>query len=68
MGQSYDYGELQGLTKMQVEQGGAANFRIVREAGTIDCTGKFSERKKARETFKFTAIQHYVFSDEITAF
>lgn len=58
-GQSYDYSELQGLTRAQVENGGAANFRLVREAGTIDCTGNFQNGKGAG-TFRFTANRKYI--------
>ena len=38
MGQSYEYSELQGLSASQT-QNGRVSFRLVREAGTIDCEG-----------------------------
>src|SRR5215207_6395956 len=35
-GMTYDYAELQGLSREQAAGGGAVKFSIVREAGTID--------------------------------
>ena len=59
MGQSYDFAELQGLTREQALNGGAVRFRLVREAGTIDCEGNF-QNGKGSGTFRFTASPSFV--------
>src|SRR5712691_2589786 len=59
MGQTYSFSELQGLTREQVERGGAVKFSLVREAGTISCEGTFQSGKGAG-TFRFTANQSFV--------
>ena len=59
MGQTYLFSELQGLTREQVERGGAVKFSLVREAGTISCEGTFQNGKGAG-TFRFTANQTFV--------
>ena len=59
MGQSYDFAELQGLTRAQVLSGGPVNFSLVREAGRIDCEGTF-ENGKGSGTFRFTGNQSFV--------
>ena len=59
MGQSYDFSDLQGLSREQAKGNGAVNFRLVREAGTIECEGKF-ENGKGEGTFRFTANQQFV--------
>src|SRR6476659_2111902 len=41
MGQSYDYSDLQGLSREQARNGGPVRFSLVREAGRIDCEGTF---------------------------
>ena len=51
--QPYDFSDLQGLTREQVSNGGPVKFRIVREAGTIDCEGSF-QNGKGSGTFRFT--------------
>lgn len=51
-GNSFSYGELQGLTREQA-QNGRVSFRLVREAGTVDCEGSFTDGKGAG-TFRFT--------------
>lgn len=59
MGSSYDFAELQGLSREQVAGGGAVKFSLVREAGTIECEGSFQNGKGAG-TFRFTANQSFV--------
>ena len=41
MGQTFDFADLQGLTREQAMNGGSVNFSLVREAGRIDCQGTF---------------------------
>ena len=53
MGQSYDFSELQGLSRSQAAGGGAVRFSLVREAGRIDCEGSF-QNGKGSGTFRFT--------------
>ncbi|MEP6636227.1 MAG: hypothetical protein ABJB97_05835 [Acidobacteriota bacterium] len=59
MGQSYDFAELQGLTREQVISGGPVKFSLVREAGRIDCEGAF-ENGKGSGTFRFTSTPGFV--------
>jgi len=59
MGQTYDFAELQGLTREQALKGGAVKFRLVREAGTIDFEGTF-QNSKGSGTFRFTGNQGFV--------
>ncbi len=59
IGQTYEFSELQGLTREQVVNGGAVNFSIVREAGRIDCEGTF-QNGKGSGTFRFTANLAFV--------
>ncbi len=59
MGSSFDYADLQGLSREQVARGGAVKFSIVREAGTIDCEGSFRDGRGSG-TFRFTANQSFV--------
>ncbi|MDQ2977486.1 MAG: hypothetical protein M3R69_18995 [Acidobacteriota bacterium] len=58
MGQTYDFAEL-GLSREQVLSGGPAKFRLVREAGRIDCEGSF-QNGKGSGTFRFTGNQSFV--------
>lgn len=61
-GATFDYKELQGLTKSQVENSSSkVNFRIIREAGTIELEGVF-QNGKGNGTFHFTANQDFVSS------
>lgn len=53
MGQSYEFSELQGLSREQAVNGGPVNFSIVREAGRIDLEGSF-QNGKGSGTFRFT--------------
>jgi len=50
VGQSYDYNELQGLS---ANPNGRVSFRLVREAGTIQCDGEFVNGRGSG-TFTFT--------------
>ena len=59
MGQSYNYADLQGLSREQALNGGAVKFSLVREAGTIDCEGSFSGGKGVG-TFRFTSNPQFV--------
>ena len=59
MGQTYDFAELQGLSREQVLNGGAVKFSLVREAGRIDCEGSF-QNGKGSGTFQFTGNQSFV--------
>lgn len=53
MGQTYDFAELQGLSREQALNGGPIKFSLVREAGRIDCEGAF-QNGKGSGTFTFT--------------
>lgn len=59
MGTSYDFADLQGLSREQVARGGAVRFSIVREAGTIDLEGSF-QNGRGSGTFRFTGSQSFV--------
>lgn len=59
MGQSYEFSELQGLTREQALNGGAVSFSLVREAGRIDCEGTF-QNGKGSGTFRFTGNAAFV--------
>jgi hypothetical protein len=59
MGQTYDFADLQGLSREQVLNGGALKFSLVREAGRIDCEGSFQNGHGAG-TFTFTGNQSFV--------
>jgi hypothetical protein len=59
MGQSYDFADLQGLSREQVTRGGPVKFSIVREAGTIDCEGSF-QNGRGTGTFRFTGNASFV--------
>ena len=52
MGKSYDYNELQGLTREQA-QNGKASFRLAHEAGTIQFDGEFVNGRGSG-TFTYT--------------
>jgi len=57
-GSSYDYSELQGLSREQAQEG-KVNFRLVREAGTIECEGSFVNGKGSG-TITFTPNRSFV--------
>lgn len=59
MGSNYDYTELQGLTREGARADGPVRFRLVREAGTIECEGSFSGGRGSG-TFRFTPNQSFV--------
>jgi hypothetical protein len=58
-GQSYEFAELQGLTREQALRDGPVRFSLVREAGTIDCEGSF-QNGKGSGTFRFSPSQAFV--------
>jgi hypothetical protein len=57
-GSSYAYEDLQGLTRDQT-QNGKVSFRLVREAGTVECEGAFVNGKGSG-TFRFNPDQGYI--------
>src|SRR5207248_8365231 len=57
-GSSYSYEELQGLTREQAQEG-KVSFRLVREAGTVECEGSFTGGRGSG-TFRFTPNQSYI--------
>ena len=57
-GSSYLYSDLQGLSREQT-QNGKVSFKLVREAGTVDCEGAFVNGKGAG-TFSFTPDSGYL--------
>lgn len=57
-GSSFAYADLEGLTREQA-QNGKVNFRLVREAGTIECEGSFVNGKGSG-TFRFTGNRSFV--------
>ena len=59
MGHSYDFAELQGLTREQAASGGAVKFSLVREAGRVDCEGSF-QNGTGSGTFRFTGSQSFL--------
>jgi hypothetical protein len=59
MGQTYDFADLQGLSREQALSGGPVKFSLVREAGRIDCEGSF-QNGKGSGTFRFTGNQSFV--------
>jgi len=59
MGQTYDFVDLQGLTREQASGSGQVRFSLVREAGRIDCEGSF-QNGKGSGTFRFTADLGFV--------
>ncbi len=59
MGAGYEFAELQGLSREQVLNGGAAKFSLAREAGTIECEGTF-QNGKGSGTFRFTGNQSFI--------
>ena len=58
-GSSFAYSDLQGLSREQA-QNGKVSFSLVREAGTIQCEGTFTNGKGSG-TFRFTP--NYAFAD-----
>jgi hypothetical protein len=59
MGQTYEFTDLQGLSRDAVTNGGPVRFSLVREAGRIDCEGTF-QNGKGSGTFTFTGNPSFV--------
>jgi hypothetical protein len=59
MSSGFDYADLKGLSREQAFAGGAVRFSLVREAGTIDCEGTFTNGRGSG-TFTFTANQSFI--------
>jgi hypothetical protein len=57
-GQTYDFSELQGLSREQTNSG-TVSFSLVREAGRIDCEGSF-QNGTGSGTFRFTGNAAFV--------
>ncbi len=57
-GSSFAYEDLQGLTREQT-QNGKVSFRLLREAGTVECEGTFVNGKGSG-TFRFTPASGYL--------
>lgn len=58
-GSAIAFEDLQGLTREQTLQNGKVSFRLVREAGTIDCEGTFADGKGSG-TFRFSPNAGFV--------
>jgi hypothetical protein len=67
MGQTFDFSDLQGLTREQAMSGGPVKFSLVREAGTIECEGTF-QNGKGSGTFRFTPNQSFVSAMKMRGF
>ena len=59
MGQTYDFSELQGLTREQVLAGGPVRFSLVREAGTVEFEGSF-RNGRGSGTYSFNGNPSFV--------
>lgn len=59
MGQTYEFTDLQGLSRDTALNGGPVRFSLVREAGRIDLEGTF-ENGKGSGTFNFTGNPNFV--------
>ena len=59
MGQTFDFADLQGLSREQAVNGGPVKFSLVREAGRIDCEGSF-QNGKGSGTYRFTGNLSFV--------
>jgi hypothetical protein len=58
-GQTFDFSDLQGLSREQAMNGGPVSFSLLREAGRIDCEGSF-QNGKGSGTFHFTGNAAFV--------
>src|SRR6266545_434703 len=67
MGQTYDFADLQGLTREQAQSGGPVKFSLVRQAGRIDCEGNF-QNGKGSGTFRFTPDHSFVLAMKARGF
>ncbi len=56
---TFNYSDLQNLSREQALNGSAVKFSLVREAGTIDCEGAFQNGKGAG-TFRFASNSQFV--------
>jgi len=59
MGQSFEFSDLQGLSREQALNGGPVSFSLVREAGRIDLEGSFQNGRGAG-TFRFTGNPSFI--------
>ncbi len=59
MGQTYEFTDLQGLSRETAQNGGPVKFSLVREAGRIDLEGSF-QNGKGSGTFNFTGNPTFV--------
>lgn len=59
MGQTYDFSELQGITREQAQGTGPVRFALVREAGRVELEGSF-QAGKGSGTFTFTPDRGFV--------
>jgi hypothetical protein len=59
MGQTFDFSELQGLTREQALAGGPVRFSLVREAGTVEFEGSF-QNGRGSGTFRFNGNPAFV--------
>lgn len=59
MGQTYEFTDLQGLSRETALNGGPVRFSLVREAGRIDLEGSF-QNGKGSGTFSFTGNPNFV--------
>ena len=58
-GQTYEFSDLQGLSREQALAGGAVSFSLVREAGRVDFEGSF-QNGQGSGTFRFTPNAAFV--------
>lgn len=59
MGQTYNFSELQGITREQAQGSGPVRFALVREAGRVELEGSF-QNGKGSGTFTFTPDSGFV--------
>jgi hypothetical protein len=59
-GSTFEYADLQGLSRDQALGSSAVRFSLVREAGTIECEGKFDGTGKGYGTFRFTGNSQFI--------
>jgi hypothetical protein len=59
-GSTFEYADLQGLSREQALSSAAVKFSLVREAGTIECEGKFDGTGKGYGTFRFTGSSQFI--------
>ncbi|HEX7313415.1 MAG TPA: hypothetical protein VF297_05815 [Pyrinomonadaceae bacterium] len=59
MGQTFDFSELQGITREQAQGTGPVRFALVREAGRVDLEGSF-QNGKGSGTYTFTPSGNFI--------